>query len=267
MKKLLIVGLLAGGAIYYLGCSRDDREEIVDRVGNAGRALAGESEKVPSVVKEQQRKERTRQDKTWTAENRTKHPIEFCQAKLEEIEKLMQKQAVQVTHYSTMASEMKRKVADSQAQISHLTKFLADGKTAYRKAEAENVWPTTLNGIPLRKEKLQEKIVEAAQRLQSCKQMITGAGAALAKVEKKLQAVMGEQTKLIKLKTRFESSLADLQTKKIVDGEKGITDALNEISDQLDGLVPVQDDIALDDLLAPDKTTTIAAEFEKIMTE
>ena len=268
MKKLLIIGLLAGGIVYYIGCSRDDREEIVDRVGNAGRALAGESsEKVPSVVKEQQRKERTRQDETWTAENRTKHPVEFCQAKLEEVEKLMQKQAVQVTRYSTMASEMKRKVAESQAKISHLTKFLDEGKAAYRKADAENAWPATLNGIPLSKAKLQEKIVEAAQRLQSSKKLITGSGAALAKVEKKQMAVMAEQAKLVELKTRIQSSLTDLQTKKIVEGEKGITDALNAINDQLDGLVPTQDDVALDDLLTPDKATITASEFEKIMAE
>ena len=37
-------------------------------------------DKTPSIVKEQQRKERIRQDKTWTPENRAHHPIEYCQA-------------------------------------------------------------------------------------------------------------------------------------------------------------------------------------------
>ena len=56
---------LIASAIVYVGCSQEDRDEIVERGGNAISALKGETtpgEKTPRIVKEQQRKERAARD-------------------------------------------------------------------------------------------------------------------------------------------------------------------------------------------------------------
>ena len=64
--KWLMIALIAS-AIVCVGCSQEDRDEIVERGGNAISALKGETtpgEKTPRIVKEQQRKERIRQNNT-----------------------------------------------------------------------------------------------------------------------------------------------------------------------------------------------------------
>ncbi len=83
---LMIVGAIAIAAVaYYFVAPEEKRYAIVERVENMGRSSDGEH--VPKVVREQQRKERIRQNNTWTPENRAWHPIEYCQAKWEDIEK------------------------------------------------------------------------------------------------------------------------------------------------------------------------------------
>ena len=72
VKTLFAVGI---AGILFVGCSREDREEVADRIGKAANALKGEdgSERTPRIVKEQQRKERIRQNTKWTPENQSKY--------------------------------------------------------------------------------------------------------------------------------------------------------------------------------------------------
>ena len=85
-----IIGAAAVSVAVVVGCSQDDRDEIAERGGNAWNAIKGETtpgEKTPRIVKEQQRKERIRQNNTWTPENRAHHPVEYCQAQLEDLQR------------------------------------------------------------------------------------------------------------------------------------------------------------------------------------
>ena len=90
MKILTLVGVAAVvGIACYVGCSKESRDEAINRLGKAGKALNGEvypddaDNGVANIVREQQRKERIRQNTTWTAENIARHPKEYCQAQLE----------------------------------------------------------------------------------------------------------------------------------------------------------------------------------------
>ena len=85
MKKvLMIVGAIGVIAVaYYLIAPEEKRDALLERVENLGRASDGEH--VAKVVREQQRKERIRQNNTWTPENRALHPVEYCQAQLEDL--------------------------------------------------------------------------------------------------------------------------------------------------------------------------------------
>ncbi len=84
MKVVIcLAAVILIGVVCFVGCSQDDRDEVIERTGNAWNALNGETksgEKTARIVKEQQRKERIRQNNTWTPENRARHPVEYCQA-------------------------------------------------------------------------------------------------------------------------------------------------------------------------------------------
>ena len=95
MKKLSVavcVIAMGGLAIFY-GCSKEARDEAMNRIGKAGKALNGEvrpddkEHETPNIVAEQQRKERIRQNTKWTPENQAKFPVEYCQAMLEQVDK------------------------------------------------------------------------------------------------------------------------------------------------------------------------------------
>lgn len=71
MEKLMVAMML----ICLAGCSKESRDETIDRLCKAGKALNGEvrsddkKHATPNIVYDQQRKERVRQNTKWTAEN------------------------------------------------------------------------------------------------------------------------------------------------------------------------------------------------------
>ena len=239
MKKLIVVACVvaAGGAIIIGGCSQEDREEVMSRVGNAADALkGGDGEKVPAIVKEQQRKERIRQNTQWTPENQALHPVEYCQAQLEELKKCSLKLEVSAHKYAVGQSEAKQKISDCEAQIAAIDKFLVTAKAAYRHADAANKWPVAINGFTLSKEKAQEKIVEAARKLDPLKNQVLSQKNIIAALERRSAKVEAEKRNIVSLRERIQSVISDLNTKKILEGEKGVADALNAINTSMGSL-------------------------------
>ena len=86
-------------------------------------------------------------------------------------------------------------------------------------------------------------------------------------MEKKIVKVSDEQKNIVKIKERIQITLNDLNLKKVVDGDNGITDTLNAINDSLGALKTDYDDPSVDDLLVPDKASAIKVSFDAIMAE
>ena len=106
---LLAVAVVA--ACIFIGCS----DEIAERGGNAWNAIKGETtpgEKTPRIVKEQQRKERSRQNNTWTPENRALHPVEYCQAQLEDLQRYSRELEARAHEKSCAIAAVKRTLGD-----------------------------------------------------------------------------------------------------------------------------------------------------------
>jgi len=162
MKMLKWLAVVAAvGVAVCIGCSQDDRDEFDERGGNARNAIKGETtpgEKTPRTVKVQQRKERIRQNNTWTSENRALHPVEYCQAQLEDLQRYSRKLEARAHEKSCAIAAVKRTLGDSGNMEQNLKKFLADAKKAYRECEAANSWPAKLGGYSLSREKTQDKI-------------------------------------------------------------------------------------------------------------
>ena len=275
MKKVLvIVGIVAIGGIMCLqGCSKESRDEAMNRLNNAGKALNGEvrpddkEHETPNIVAKQQRKERIRQNAKWTAENQAKYPVEYCQAMLEEVAKDANQYEMAMHKCLAAKSSVTRQIREDDAQLKDLEAFLVTAKKAYRDADASGKWPAAVNGFALSKEKLQEKIVDASGRIKSLRSRLPIQKANLAKLEKKVERVSSEQRKLVMTKESLQRTLDNLNLKKVIDSEDGIRDSIAAINDALGALGENEGDVSLDDLVVPDKDTARKKAFDAIMSE
>ena len=273
MKKLIVaVAIAAVGSFALLnGCSQEDRDEAMNRIGKAGRALNGEvrpndkDNGIPNIVAEQQRRELVRQNTEWTPENQALHPIEYCQAQLEEIAKISSQLEVQAHKYAVAKSQVQRTIGNAEAQAANFEKFIADGKKAYREAEAGGMWPAQFNGYSLSREKLQEKLVEAARRVKPLRESAAKNKAILASLNRKCSLVSKRQRETVELRERLNITISDLKLKKLDEGSEGLKDTLNGLNDALSSLGADASDPSLDDLAAPDAASATQAEFEALM--
>jgi len=267
MKSMLIVlGAIAVAVVAYFAIApREQREAMLDKVAVLGDSSGGE--KTPRIVREQQRKERIRQNMEWTPENQALHPIEYCQAQLEKLAEHASKLDAQAHKYAVAKSQTIRAVSDAEAQLADIAKFLEEAKRSYREAAASGKWPVTIRGFALSKEKAEEKIVDVAGRRLNLQNTIARNRALLVQLDKKSDRVSEEQKIIVKTKERIQMVLNDLNLKKVVEGDNGITDALNAINDSLGALGTNYEDPSVDDLIAPDKASKIKVSFDAIMAE
>ena len=266
-SKLLVI--VAACAVC-IGCSQDDRDEIVERGGNAVNALKGETspgEKTPRVVKEQQRKERIRQNNTWTPENRAHHPVEYCQAQLEELQRYSRELEARVHEKSCAIAAVKRTLGDNDTMAQNLKKFIVEAKQAYKECEAANSWPAKLGGYSLSREKTQDKIIDAAQKLSEIQATTGTKQNQLVALEKTLKVTQDEQKRIVKIREQIQNTINDLRIKKVIDGDDSIVASLNAIEDSMGVLGVDFDDPKIESIIQPDEKATREELFKKIMAE
>ena len=273
MNKTLTVATCLTVAFCMCGCSQEERDEAANRIGKAAKALNGEvcpddkEYDTPKIVAEQQRKERIRQNTIWTAENQACHPVEYCQAQLDEMDKHISRLEVVAHKCAVGKSKAIRNLSDVEAQIAVIDNFLSSAKKAYREADAVGKWPVMIGGYALSKEKAQEKIVEAVQKRDQSRAQIGRIRNMIAAIGKKAEWVLQEQKKAVQLKERIQTVLNDLNLKKTLEGEKSISCALDAIKDSIEALGADYDNPELSDLIIPDKTDSIKTTFNAIMAE
>lgn len=271
MKTILwlLAAAVAVGGIF-IGCSRDDSDEVAERGSNAWNALKGENtpgEKTPRVVKEQQRKERIRQNNTWTPENRAQHPIEYCQAQLEDLQRYSRELEARAHEKSCAIAAVKRTLGDNDAQETNLKNFLTEAKTKYKECEAANSWPAVLGGYTLSREKTQEKIIDAAQKIAELHSSTATKKNQLTALEKTLAVTHDEQKRIVKIRAQIQNTINDLRIKKVIEGDDGIIASLNAIEDTMGVLGVDYDDPKIESIVQPDEKATREELFKKIMAE
>ena len=268
VKWFLIVAIV--GFVIIIGCSQDGRDEVVERGGNAWSALKGETtqgEKTPRIVKEQQRKERIRQNNTWTPENRAHHPIEYCQAQLEELQKYSRELEARAHEKACAIAAVKRTLGDNDAMEQNLKKFVAEAKQAYRDCEATNGWPVMLGGYSLSREKAQDKIIDAAQKLSEIQMKVKSKQNQLVALEKTLKITQNEQKRIVTIREQIQNTINDLRIKKVIEGDDGIVASLNAIEDSMGVLGVDFDDPKIESIIQSDEKSTREELFKKIMAE
>lgn len=265
-KVLMIVGVIGAIAVaYYLIAPAEKRDALLERVENLGRSSDGEH--VPKIVREQQRKERIRQNNTWTPENRALHPVEYCQAQLEDLQRYSRELEARAHEKSCAIAAVKRTLGDNDAMEKNLKKFVVDAKKAYRECESANSWPAKLGGYSLSREKTQDKIIDAAQKIAEI-QLKTGSKKnQLVALQKTLAVTQNEQKRIVKIREQVQNTINDLRIKKVIEGDNSIVASLNAIEDNMGTLGVDYDDPKIESIVQPDEKTTREELFKKIMAE
>ena len=275
MKKLLQIACMVAiiGFVFKVGCSKADRDEAINRVTKVAKSLNGEvrpddaEHDVPNVVAQQQRKERIRQNTTWTAENRALHPIEYCQAQLEDLNKYAARLEVAAHEKACSIAAVKRTLGDGDTTAQSLKKFLAEAKKTYKECEAANSWPAKLGGYALSREKTQEKIIDAAQKLSEIQAKAGSKQNQLVALEKTLKITQNEQKRVVKIREQIQNTINDLRIKNVIEGDDSIVATLNAIEDSMGVLGVDYDDPKVESIIMPDEKAKREELFNKIMAE
>lgn len=270
LKTLLsFLVLIAVVAVVVNGCSRESREETIDNVASAARTInGGDTEnRTPDIVRKQQEAERRRQNREWTSENQARHPIEYCQAQIAELDEMAVRLETEIYKLGVMLASQNRQVAENEKTKELMERQLSALKSAYREADASGSWPMQFNGHSLARERAQEFVVETHSRLETAKVRNEQLKGFVARIERRLKEVREEQVRLVRTKEKAKLTLASLETQQVVDGEKGIADALSALNDSLDALSTWSDEPGFEELSVPTAETETASAFAAIMAE
>ena len=267
VKWLLIVAVV--GTVVCIGCSEDTREDIADNVEGGTRQILGlsDKEKTPRVVREQQRKERIRQNNTWTAENKTQHPIEYWQAMLEKSQQAARKYETQAYEQSRAIAATKRTLRDNEVMEKNLVDYIAEVKKVFKECESLNKWPAKLRGRTFSREKMLEQYNEADAKLTEVKSIIERKKNDLATYEIKLQKTQAKQKDLVVKREKIQTKLNDVRTGRATEGDDGIDAWLAGIDDDLAASDANESDVKIEHMIQPDRKATLEETARKLMAD
>ena len=196
-------------------------------------AFSGEKEEKPRIVREAEKRERERQDSTWTPENIRDNPVLFLQETIAACDALKDKIEAQDIAFIRLKKQAERKVTEAESAIRRYTKFLEEAKKQYKiaKEKEKNAFPVTVNGFELSEEELSDKVADALERVE------------LAKSQKKTNSVVAKKVKIrqgvLKTKTR---ELRTIRRKLVLQLEQvKMNQALGEIDELTDVLGTIKD--------------------------
>ena len=275
MKKLMVemMAISICGSICFIGCSKESRDDTIDRLAKAGKALNGEvrpddkEHETPNVVHNQQRKERIRQNTKWTVENQVKYPKEYCLAMLEQVDKDAEQCSIFMHKCRSVKASVLSKLSRDETNLKNHKDFLKLAKEVYRNADTSGKWPARVKGYEFSKDKLQEKIVESAQKIVTLEFCIGSGNANLVKLERKIDRMIDEQKKIVATKESLQRTLENLQMKEILESEDGIKSSIDAINAAIAALDGSDETLSLDEIVQPDKNAERKSTFEAIMAE
>ena len=241
----------------------------MDRVAAAGRALNGgdTADRTPDVVRKQQEAEARRQNKEWTAENQSRHPVEYCQAQMRTLDDMAKKLETQQHKLNTSRASTTRKVSELDELTTKMEKQLDALKAAYRQAEAGGGWPVMYNGFQLSEQKAKELIVQTNEKLQGAKTQKPQYQAMLARLDRRLDEIQAEQKRLVQTREKVQMTLSSLQTKEVVDGERGISDALSALNDSMESLGGSFGEPSFEDISLGTRENALDEAFAELMAD
>lgn len=260
-------------ALFVCGCSQEGRDEAIERLEKAARAINGDvrpddkEHETPNIVAEQQRKERIKQNTEWTPENRARHPLEYCQARLEQLQADSRRLEASAHEIACGIAKAEREISNANAQVLQLEKFLATAKKTYRECEASSRWPANIGGFSLSREKTREKIVEADQKRKELMSSASKRNNQLVKLRLTMKETQNKQRALVKTREMVQNAMNDIKTRKITESDDGVAATLGETADSITALGGDNGAPSLESAVQATEQGTNDELFDKIMAE
>lgn len=266
---LPIFFLCATAVCVLSSCSQSSREEAIDRVSDAAKTLNGNPDATPDIVKAQQKKDRERQNSQWTTENTTRHPVEACNAKLDEIEASEQKAMV---HYNKalsmkLASERAKRAAESE--VKKFSEFLSSAKSLWTAASTAGKWPVELNGYPFSQDELKSKMTEALKKKASAEQRVKDESTKVMQADAALKQIQATRKRLGEDKERVLAIKRNVELGAFQNDLDGFAKALNGgVSlDDLEAVGQTTGAVLSPDVFTPSESTEDAAMLDAFLAE
>ena len=268
MKKIIYV---VGMVIFVIvGCSKEEREEVVDRVGTATKALAGDLSAKPvepKIVKEVKVKESLKQDREWTPENQIAYPLEYCLAQLDEISKIGRSIEVQSHRMRIARSALEREIQSDDLSLSSCKESLDELKQLYREAEISNTWPIVFRNYSMNQEKTKSLIVDLNRKSVGLEKAMPEKKNKVTNIDVKIGMLEQEARSIVEVRDRLQNTIQDIKTRRIGDSERNINDALNSINDSLKALNVGVVEISTADVIIQSGSKSDDDEFAAIMSK
>lgn len=242
-----IIAAIAIASALCTGCSQGSRDEAINRTAKAAKELNGRIDNTPDVVKEQIEKENERQNSEWTIENVTEHPIEACNAKIDEIDAKIQKAEIAYNRALSAQAAARTTKKASEGEFAKYGDFLEKARSAYKAAKESGKWPIIVNGFSLGEEAAEEKIIVALKKSKEAK----------TKCEKAESEIVSMAHRMKEIK-RISDDLKE-QRDKVIEYRENIRSG--QLQSEIKGLVGVLNDggVKLADIEAVNTTQGIDA--------
>ncbi len=263
-NTILIASAIVLAAIV-ISCSRSSREEAIDRVSDAAKALNGNPDDTPAVVKAQQKREKNRQNNEWTLENQRKHPREFCQAQLELLAKAKEQRSNSFFRSLRAEIELEGEIKKAQTSAQSLRAALSMAAAAYREADNAGTWPVTFNGLRLGKSDFQKRIRETERQYSQTTNGIPTLKKLLKDAMDSKMLAQEELGKIDHLRLKIESTIRTIELKHLVEADDAMANSLDSIRISIVALERFGDDMSDSSPLAVEAVGDDESSFNKIL--
>ncbi len=225
------IGLAVVGLVFF--STRASRRDAINRVSDAAQKLNGDVDDTPDIVQKQRKREHERQNSKWTLENQRKHPLEYCQAMVEQLDKNAADLDVTLHKYQTAQAAVSREIAANEGDVRKYSEFLDKAKAAYRVAAEAGKWPVSFNGRELSQDEFKDKIIDADKRLKSASVKIPELRKRLGTLEKREAKATKNQEEISALRERFQSMIRDIELNRVGAETGKLDDTLGSLRDSL----------------------------------
>ena len=172
----------------------------------------------------------------WTPEKRVKNPMGYCQSKLEELSSLSEMLEGDYIQLRQAYGKVEAEAVKHRQLEKRLVSFLEEAKVNYRQAEETGKWPVVVQGEKFSRERIQEKILESSERIQTLRESLSQTSNRLELLQRKQQQVFEGLKRIVALRRKTEDLISDLRLKKSIEHGDHVKAVLDELEDALSAM-------------------------------
>lgn len=201
----------------------------------------------------------------WSAEERVRHPQEYTELMLREVEKMLADLDVEITQLLKENRRLQEIRQRDEQSLASTGARLEELKNAYQLAEASAAWPTDYHGARWTREAMRKEIMATHGDHEDLLRKAAEMTNRLTLIEAGINAKRQQQLDLVRTQEDMRQFLRDLQTKKLLASTPEVAARLRDLNASLAalGLGKVLDPSEFD--LSVESESFTDEEFDAVM--